>query len=82
MIFKLNVINYSGMITEQQKYLSSGFKNVGFALLAPFGSILFQWIASKSGAYFEHFWFSMLSLLLGALFMIIGYKFLEEKRQK
>ena len=76
------VIDFLGMITEQQKYVSSGFRNIGFALLTPFGSILFQWIASKGGAYFEHFWFSVLSLLLGALFMIIGYKFLEDEKQK
>ena len=35
---------FLGMVTEQQKYISSGFKNVGFALLTPFASIIFQWI--------------------------------------
>lgn len=69
------------MISEKQKYVSSGLKNIGFALSAPFGSILFQWIVSRGGAYFEHFLYSVLSLVLGIVFMIIGYKFLGEKNK-
>lgn len=69
------------MITEKQKYISSGLKNIGFAMLAPFGSILFQWIVSKGGAYFEHFLHSVFSLLLGLIFMVIGYNYLEEKKK-
>ena len=76
------MIYFFSVINEQQKYISSGFRNVGFALLTPFGSILFQWIAARDGAYFEHFWYSVLSLLVGIPFLYIGYKFLEEKKQK
>ena len=68
------------MITEQQKYISSGFKNVGFALLTPFGSIIFQWIASQKGAYFEHFLYSVIALFIGMLLVYIGYKFIEERK--
>lgn len=67
------------MVTKQQEYISSGFKNIGFALLTPCGSILFQWIVSQKGAYFEHFGFSVVTLILGLLSMYIGYKYLEEK---
>ena len=35
------------MITEEQKYDSSILKSVGFAFLAPFGSIVFQNIVFK-----------------------------------
>ncbi len=68
------------MITEQQKYLSSGFKNVGFALLAPFASIIFQWIVFPKRAYFEHSWFAIISLILGIISIYIGYKFIEERK--
>ena len=68
------------MISEQQKYLSSGFKNIGFACLGPCGAIFFQWIGSKNGAYFEHFLFSLLSFALGILFLCIGYNYLKEKK--
>ena len=77
----LKVIWYIlGMITEQQKYISSGFKNVGFALLTPFASVIFQWIISPKGAYFEHFWYAVISLILGIISIYIGYKFIEEKK--
>lgn len=68
------------MISEQQKYMASGFKNVGFALFAPLGSILFQWIVFQKGAYFEHFYYAVVSLLLGIILICIGYKFVEEKK--
>ncbi len=67
------------MITEQQKYLSGIFKGIGFAMLTPFGSVIFQWIVSKNGAYFEHFIDSMIVLFIGIVLMGIGYKYLEEK---
>lgn len=70
------------MISEQQKYISSGFRNIGFALLTPFGSILFQWLVSREGAYFEHFWHSVISLLIGFLILYVGYEYLGEKKQK
>ena len=68
------------MVSEQQKYISSSFKNVGFALLAPFGSILFQWIVTPKIVYFEHFWHSVVSLVLGIILICIGYRFIEEKK--
>lgn len=80
MILNSRMVDLSKMISEQQKYISNGFRNIGFALLAPFGSILFQWIVLKDGAYFEHFGFSVLSLLFGLLVLYVGYKYLEEKK--
>ena len=68
------------MVTEQQKYISSGFKNVGFALLTPFASIIFQWIVFPKKAYFEHFLYSVIALFLGMILIYIGYKFIEEKK--
>lgn len=66
------------MVTERQKYISSGFKNVGFALSAPAGSILFQWFVFEKPAYFAHFIPAVLVSLLGLLFLYVGYKILKE----
>ena len=32
------------MISEQQKYISGIYRNIGFAVLAPFGSMVFQYL--------------------------------------
>ena len=67
------------MVTKKQEYLSGSFKNVGFALLAPIGSILFKWIVLQN-AHFEGFFHAVISLVMGFLFLWIGYNFLEEKK--
>ena len=70
---------FLGMVSEQQKYISSGFKNVGFALSAPAGSILFQWFVFEKPTYFAHFLPAVLVFLLGFLFLCVGYKILRER---
>lgn len=67
------------MITEEQKYFSVVLRNLGFAFLAPFGSIIFQWIVFKDGGYFEHFVYSVLVLILGGLCVYFGYRCIKEK---
>lgn len=66
------------MVTERQKYLSGILRNIGFAMLAPVGSITFQWLVLKSGPYWGHFMQSMLVLFVGFLFLAIGYIVLKE----
>ena len=67
------------MVTEQQKYLSGILKATGFALLAPAGSIVFQWIVLKKSLFFGHSWYGVLAFSLGWLLMGWGYLMLEEK---
>jgi len=67
------------MITKQQEYLSGTFKNIGFAFLAPFGSILFQWVVFQK-ATFSNFVFSVFSLAIGFGLLWVGYNYLEEKK--
>lgn len=69
------------MITEDRKYLSTTLRNIGFAFLTPFGSIIFQWIVFKKGAYFQHFLHSVLVLILGFILVYFEYRFVIEKRK-
>ena len=64
------------MESKRQEYLSIVFRNLGFALFAlfaPFGSLLFQWIVFKKDVFDGHFYFSTIIFLLGALFIVLGY---------
>ena len=53
------------MTTEQQKYDSGLLRNLGFAFLAPLGSIAFQVIVLKKD-------FSDFNLFLGIMVSIVG----------
>ena len=68
------------MITEQQKYISSALKNISFALMAPAGSITFQWLVLQHGAYWGHIGYSVLIFLLGMVFLLGGFVILQEKK--
>lgn len=68
------------MITEQQKYNSGVFRNIGFAFLAPTGSIVFQWIVLKKSLFLSHSIYAVISFALGWILIIIGNIVLKEKR--
>ena len=67
------------MVTKKQEYISSSFKNLGFAFLAPFGSILFQWIVLQNAS-FDRLIHAIVSAVVGFILIGIGYNFLEEKK--
>lgn len=54
------------MITEEQRYYSGVLRNIGFAFLAPFGSIIFQSIVFKKNALLES------NLIVGIIVSMIG----------
>ena len=54
------------MVSEEQKYDSSVFKNIGFAFLAPIGSIVFQAVVFK-----KSFWDSY--IIWGIMLSVIGF---------
>ena len=53
------------MVSEEQKYDSNILRNIGFAFLAPLGSIAFQVIVFKKD-------FSDFNLFLGIIVSIVG----------
>ena len=53
------------MVSEEQKYDSNILRNIGFAFLAPLGSIAFQVIVFKRD-------FSDFNLFLGIMVSIVG----------
>lgn len=69
------------MISEQQKYNSGILRNVGFALLTPVGSIVFQWIMLKKSLLFEHSIYAVISFMLGWLLIFAGNIVLMEKKE-
>ena len=69
------------MVTEGQKYFSGILRNVGFAFLAPLGSLMFQTIVLKKGLLDGHFVWAMIVSLLGCLLFYFGYIPIKEKRQ-
>ncbi len=54
------------MINEEQKYYSGVLRNIGFAFLAPFGSIIFQSIVFKKNVLLES------DLIVGIIISVIG----------
>ena len=69
------------MVNEQQKYISGILKSIGFAMLTPVGSITFQWLVLQKGAFWNHFFHSMVVFLLGVVFLIWGHMILGEKNR-
>lgn len=66
------------MATEKQKYISGVWRNVGFALLTPTASIIFQWLVFQKVSSFEPFSYTVIPFILGWIFIAYGYINLEE----
>ena len=67
------------MVTEKQKYLSVSLRTSGFALFAPLGSLVFQWVVFKKDLFLGNLNAAMIIFLLGFIMMIVGYWILQEK---
>ena len=68
------------MISEKQKYVSGVLRNIGFGLLVPLSSIIFQWIVFRKSLFFGHSLTAVILFILAWLFIAIGYMVLEEKK--
>lgn len=67
------------MVSEGRKYFSSVLKNVGFALLAPCASLVFQWLVFKKDLSNGHFYLTVLLSILGFVTIFLGYLPIKEK---
>ena len=68
------------MITEEQKYFSGIFKNLGFAALAPIGSIIFQTVVFRKDLFnVGYFYFAVIISIASWLFFYLGYIYIKEK---
>ena len=69
------------MITEEQKYFSGIFRNLGFASLAPLGSIIFQTVVFRknllNSGYLD---FAVIISVVSWLFFYLGYVYIKEKK--
>ena len=60
------------MITEVQKYYSSVLKNIGFAFLAPLGSIVFQLVVFSKGLLVKNVIMGIIFTGIGLLLIYLG----------
>ena len=67
------------MVTEKQKYISGVWRNIGFALLTPLASIIFQWLVFQKYTSFQHLALTVIPFTSGWLFIAYGYILLGEK---
>ena len=67
------------MPTEEQKYDSITLRNLGFAFLAPVGSILFQGIVFKKHILDSSLTISIIVCVIGLILLYIGRCVLKEK---
>ena len=79
MNFKSQMINSPSMVTERRKYISGILKNLGFALLTPCGSLMFQWLVFKKELYSGYFHLTVIIFILGWMLLVSGYIPLKEK---
>ena len=68
------------MVSEKRKYISGVLRNIGFGLLVPMSSIVFQWIVFKKSLFFGHSLPAVLLFTLAWLFIGAGCLVLVEKK--
>ena len=68
------------MITEEQKYDSSTLKNIGFAFLAPLGSIAFQVIVFKKDFFDFNLFLGIIVSIVGAALIYLGRFVIKERK--
>ena len=68
------------MVSEQQEYDSSIFKNIGFAFLAPLGSILFQGIVFKKDIFEGNLTVGIIVCVIGCIMLYLGRHAVKEKK--
>ena len=68
------------MVSEKQKYVSGISRNIGFGLLVPLSSIIFQWIVFRKSLFFGHSLTAVILFTIAWLFVAIGYIILGEKK--
>ena len=71
---------FQSMITEEQKYISVIWRNLGFTFLSPFGAIIFQYLVFEK----TFKWINVLLCLsisaISWLLFYIGYNSVKEKK--
>lgn len=80
MLYDMTLVYFYFMVSEKQKYVSSVLRNIGFGLLVPLSSIVFQWIVFRKSLFFGHSLTAVILFILAWLFIAIGYIVLEERK--
>jgi len=67
------------MISEQQKYVSGIYKNIGFALLTPFGSMVFQYLLFDKIFLVDKILICLIISSVSYFLFFLGYNEIKEK---
>ncbi len=70
------------MVSEQQKYDSTIFKNIGLAFLAPIGSILFQGIVFKKDIFEGDLNVGIIVCVIGCFLLYLGRIAVKERNKQ
>ena len=68
------------MTNELQKYDSGILRNLGFALLTPVSSIIFQGIVFKKPIWESNLLIGIIICVLGCILLYLGREVLKEKK--
>ena len=68
------------MVTEDKKYISGLFRTFGIALLAPIGSISFQYLVFNKDFFSGKTFLCLLAGLLGWILLSVGYNYVKDRR--
>ncbi len=68
------------MITEEQKYISGIYRNIGFAFLSPVGALIFQYLISEKSFSVIRFLLCGLISAISWIFFYLGYNKVKERK--
>jgi hypothetical protein len=68
------------MVTELQKYDSGILRNLGFAFLAPVGSIAFQGIVFNKNIFNSQLFTSIIVCIIGCILLYLGRHPIQERK--
>lgn len=80
MLYDMTLVYFYFMVSEKRKYISGILKNIGFALLVPLSSIVFQWIVFKKSLFLGHFSHAVIAFIVAWVFIVSGCTVLVEKK--
>jgi len=67
------------VVTEQQKYISGIYRNIGFAFLSPTGVLILQYLVFEKNFSVIRFTLCILISTLSWIFFYMGYNEINEK---
>lgn len=68
------------VITEDKKYMSTVFRNLGFTFFVPTGSFAYQFLVLGNSSFSWRIIVSFLVCLVGWILILVGYNYVREQK--